>query len=133
MSGFWTKTPDGHVIHIAGDPNMSAETRLILSVMMVQAAKAFSACVHPATESTPIYSTHWGPHFTFTVHRCQQCAEVTVKVLGNQNGSLVYLATLPTRIAPYCTGAPQHGYAYYWRFGSLNHSTPPIAPAPAAC
>ena len=128
MIGFWTKTPDGHVIHVNGDPGMSKETLFALGIMMDEAAKQFMACRH--VDSQTIYACNWGPHYSFEVQRCSQCLETTVKVMGHQPGGSLYLATLPTHIAPYHTGAPQHGYAYYWRFDGLNHSTPPIAPAP---
>lgn len=128
MIGFWTKTPSGHVVHTNGDPDMSEEIRFALGIMMDEAAKQFMACRH--VDSQTIYGCNWGPHYTFEVQRCAQCLETTVRVLGHQPSGSLYLATLPTHIAPYHTGAPQYGYAYYWRFDGLSHSTPPIAPAP---
>ncbi len=128
MPGFWTKTPEGHAVHVNGDPHLSEETRFILSLMIDQAAKQFPACLHP--DSDCIHSTPWGPYYIFAVHRCRQCGETTVKVLGNQGVGVIYLATLPTQIKHYATNKPSAGWAYYWRFDGLTHSTPPIAPAP---
>lgn len=128
MPGFWTKTPGGHTVHINGDPQMSEETRLALSVLLDAVAKQFAACVH--TDSETIFATHYGPRYNFVVRRCRQCHETTVEVLGNDGDKQQYLATLPTWIAPYATNRPAAGYAYYWKFDSLNHSTPPIAPMP---
>lgn len=34
MSGFWTHTADGQLVHINGDPNMSEETRSALMQVM---------------------------------------------------------------------------------------------------
>lgn len=128
MSGFWTKTPDGRTIHVNGNPKMSKEQAFALSVMMDAAAKQFVACDHD--KSDPIHTSHYGPHYTFVVQRCNECGEVTVRLMGNTDDGEMYLATLPTRVAPWFTGLPERGYAYYWRFDGLNHSTPPIAPAP---
>lgn len=130
MSGFWTTTPDGHTIHINGDPQMSKETRFALSVMLDAFAKQFERCAHEHLEA--IYTTHYGPHYSFVVERSVECGEVTVKIWGNDGSDKpVYLGVLPTRIAHYATNKPSAGWAYYWRFDGLSHSTPPIAPAPA--
>jgi hypothetical protein len=125
MPGFWTKTPDGHTVHINGDPNMSEETRLALSVMLDEAAKQFSAC--DCGDREIIYATHYGPRYNFDVQRCRQCGEVTVKVTGNSSGRRQYLATLPTWVAPWASNVPRLGYAYYWKFDGVSHSTPAIA------
>ena len=127
MPGFWTKTPDGHTIHSNGDPTMSEETRFALSVMLDTVAKQFVACPHATLR--PIYTSHYGSRYTFVVQRCRECGEVTARLMGNTDEGEQYLATLPTRIAPYATNKPSAGYAYYWRFDGLSHSTPPIAPA----
>jgi hypothetical protein len=126
MTGFWTKTPDGHTVHINGDPAMNEETRLALSVMLDEAAKQFAACDHGEMEQ--IHICHYGPHYTFVVVRCRQCDETTVKVMGNIGGDKqLHLGTLPTWIAPWASNKPSAGYAYYWRFDGLSHSTPAIA------
>lgn len=39
MSGFWTKTPDGHVAHIDGDRDMSQETLEKLHKMLDLASR----------------------------------------------------------------------------------------------
>ena len=129
MSGFFIKTPNGHTVHVNGNPNMSKEQAFALSVMFDEATKQFAACPHGVND--PIRTSHYGPHYTFVLQRCHECGEVTVRLMGNTDDGEMYLGTLPTRVAPYHTGAPQHGYAYYWRFDGLNHSSPPIAPAPA--
>ena len=131
MPGFWTKTPEGHTIHINGDPAMSEETRFALSVMMDKLTKEFVACHH--SHFDVIHTSHHGPHYTFVVERCEACEEVTVRVWGMTDETPMYLATLPTRIAHYATNQPAAGYAYYWRFDGLSHSTPPIAPHHALC
>lgn len=130
MPGFWTKTPDGHTVHINGNPNMSDETRLALSILLDTTAKQFAACPHGVSD--PIRTSHYGPHYTFVLQRCRECGEVTVRLMGNTDDGEMYLATLPTHVAPYATNKPSAGYAYYWRFDGLNHSTPPIAPAPTS-
>lgn len=128
MIGFWTRTPEGHVIHVNGDPGVSEATRFALGIMMDEAAKQFMACQHLASDR--FYETYYGPHYKFVVQRCNGCGEVTVKVMGQTDDGEQYLATLPTRIAHYATNKPSAGYAYYWHFNGLNHSTPPVAPAP---
>lgn len=127
MPGFWTKTPEGHTIHINGNPAMDAQTRLALSVMLDQAAKQFIGCHH--SHFDVIHTSHYGSHYSFVVERCVACEEVTVRVWGHlANGERMYLATLPTWIAPYASNVPAAGNAYYWRFDGLSHSTPPVAP-----
>lgn len=128
MIGFWTKTPDGHVVHVNGDPGMSEATLFALKIMVDEAARQFMACQHCASDR--FYKSYYGSHYKFVVQRCNACGEVTVKVMGQTNDGEQYLATLPTRIAPYATNKPSAGYAYYWRFNGLNHSTPPVVPAP---
>lgn len=130
MDGFYTTTTAGHLIHINGDPNMSEETRLALCELM-DAAAVSVPCLHKENEL--LQTSNYGSYIRFNIRRCDDCKTVFVEVLGDSSGNgdqFKYLQTLPTRIAPYCTGAPQHGYAYYWRFDSLNHSTKPIAPKP---
>lgn len=129
MNGFWTKTPDGHTVHINGDPNMSKETRLALCAVMDAVAKQYEGCQHVDTEA--IHTAHWGAHYTFVVQRCRQCRFTVVEVWAKDAEPPMRLATLPTRIAPYASNRPLAGYAYYWHFQGLNHSTPRIAPAPA--
>jgi hypothetical protein len=125
MPGFWMITPDGNAVHINGNPDMSEEIRLALSVMLDEAAKQFSDCAHDEKET--IYTCPYGPHYTLVVVRCQQCSETTVKVMGNNGEEQQYLATLPTRIAPYASNKPTLGYAYYWYFDGLNHSVPVVS------
>ena len=128
MIGFWTQTPDGLVVHVNGDPGMDEGTRFALGIMMDEVAKQFMACQHLASDR--FYESYYGSHYKFVAQRCNACGEVTVKVMGQTDDGEQYLATLPTRIAPYATNKPAAGYAYYWRFDGLNHSTPPVAPAP---
>lgn len=128
MSGFWTKTLDGHTIHINGDPKMSEKTRLALCELMDAAAKQYGACLHANIDR--IHIANHGPHYTFVVQRCQQCGETTVQVQARDSEPPMVLTTLRTTIAPYASNKPSAGYAYYWHFQGLNHSTPPIAPAP---
>lgn len=40
--GFWTETPEGYMVHVQGDPNMSAETLAALMDMADLAVKQFS-------------------------------------------------------------------------------------------
>lgn len=128
MAGFWTNTPDGHTVHINGDPNMSEETRLALCAVLDAVAQQYhDNCTH--VNGDTIYTARWS-HYIFVVRRCQACGEVVVRVMGEGKEGQVYLATLPTRVAPYASNKPSAGYAYYWHFYGLNHSTPPIAPAP---
>ncbi|TXH52633.1 MAG: hypothetical protein E6Q97_15280 [Desulfurellales bacterium] len=86
-----------------------------------------NTCVHPT--STLLHAFLSFPRWNFWILRCDSgCGEVFVKVEDGETGNTI--ATLPTTIQPYCTGAPQHGYSYYYHWDGLNHSTPPIAPAP---
>lgn len=129
MSGFWTKTPDGHTVHINGSPKMSKEQAFALSVMIDKALQGFEGCTH--FDSETIHTSHYRSHYSFEVQRCQQCGETVVKLFGNNaDGSRMYLTHLRTEVKPWATNKPAAGYAYYWRFDGLWHSTPPIAPAP---
>lgn len=84
MPGFWTKTPDGHIAHINGNPAMDAQTRLALSVMLDQAARQFIGCHHSHFDM--IHTSHYGSRYSFVVERCKACEEVTVRVWGRPRG-----------------------------------------------
>lgn len=45
---------------------------------------------------------------------------ITLILISPQPGDLGI--ETPERIAPYCTGAPEHGLSYYWRHDGLSHS-----------
>lgn len=108
------------------ESNLSSETRFALSVMVALLDQTFAPCFHRDSEELSEYPC--GSAYHFTICRCRKCGETTAALFGNFAGHQIALATLPTRIAPYATNRPSAGYAYYWRFDGLNHSTGPIVP-----
>ena len=57
----------------------------------------------------------------FSVEQCTRCRRVFALVTTQYPP-----VRLETIIREYATGAPQHGYAYYWQWEGLWHSTTPL-------